>query len=104
MLDSPHTALRGFQRKHLRKLAHPLKPVVHVGTGGIGPPVLRALAKALADHELVKVRLHEPEDKKLLARTLAHESGAELCGLVGHTAILYLAHPEEPRIELPVRE
>ncbi len=52
----------------------------------------------------MKVRLHEPDDKKALARTLADESGAELCGLVGHTVILYLAHPEEPRIELPVRE
>jgi len=104
MPDSTQTALRGFQRKHLRKLAHPLKPVVHVGAGGISPAVIGALAKALADHELVKVRLHEPEDKKQLARTLAQESGAELCGLVGHTAILYLAHPEDPQIELPVRE
>jgi RNA-binding protein len=104
MTQRPHDALRGFQRKHLRKLAHPLKPVVHVGSAGISAPVLGALEKALADHELVKVRLHEPDDKKALARTLADESGAELCGLVGHTVILYLAHPEEPRIELPARE
>ena len=103
-MTPPQNALRGFQRKHLRRLAHPLKPVVHVGAAGISAPVLGALEKALADHELVKVRLHEPDDKKELARTLAHESGAELCGLVGHTVILYLAHPEEPRIELPVRE
>ena len=97
-------SLKGFQRRHLRKLAHALKPVVHVGTAGISPPILDALERALADHELVKVRLHEPDDKKALARSLAERSGAALCGLVGHTAILYLAHPEEPRIELPVRE
>ena len=48
--------------------------------------------------------MHEPDDKKGLARSLADESGAELCGLVGHTAILYRPDPEEPRIELPVRE
>jgi RNA-binding protein len=77
---------------------------VHVGAAGISPPVLDALARALVEHELVKVRLHEPTDKKEFARRLAQESGAELCGLVGHTAILYLARADDPRIELPARE
>ncbi|MEE2673201.1 MAG: YhbY family RNA-binding protein [Myxococcota bacterium] len=104
MTQRPQTALEGFQRKHLRKLAHPLKPVVHVGAAGISETVLGALEKALADHELVKVRLHLPADKKSLARSLSQRSGAELCGLVGHTVILYLARPEEPRIELPLRD
>lgn len=98
------SSLQGFQRRYLRKLAHGLRPVVHVGTGGIRPSLLDALDQALETHELVKVRLHEPEDKKGLARELAERSGAELCGLVGHTAILYRPHPDEPRIELPVRE
>ena len=102
-MSAPQNALRGFQRKYLRKLAHPLKPVVHVGSAGISSPVLHALAEALTDHELVKVRLHEPADKKNLARNLADQSGAELCGLVGHTVILYRANPEQPRIELPTR-
>ena len=101
---SPQTSLRGFQRKYLRKLAHGLKPVVHIGSGGISSAVLRALTEALGDHELVKVRLHEPEDKKALARKLAEESRAALCGLVGHTVILYRADPEDPKIELPARE
>ena len=60
--------------------------------------------RALDDHELVKVRLREPEDKKASARDLAERCGAELCGLVGHTVILYRRHPERPRIELPERE
>ena len=96
--------LRGFQRRHLRKLAHGLKPVVHVGAAGISPSLLDALASALSDHELVKVRLHEPDDKKALSRSLAERTGSELCGLVGHTAILYRPDPDDPRIELPVRE
>jgi RNA-binding protein len=104
MTPSDDTALRGFQRKYLRKLAHSLKPVVHVGSAGVSTPVLRALTEALGDHELIKVRLHEPDDKKGLAQSLAAESGAELCGLVGHTVILYRPHPEEPRIELPARD
>ncbi len=98
------TALRGFQRKYLRKLAHPLRPVVYVGAAGAAEPVLAALEHALRDHELVKIRLHEPADKNAMARELAEKSGSELCGLIGHTVILYRRNPEEPRIELPARE
>ena len=100
----PMGSLRGFQRRHLRKLAHPLRPLVFVGEAGAGDAVLAAIDRALLDHELVKVRLREPEDKKELARSLAERSGAELCGLVGHTVILYRPHPDGPRLELPERE
>lgn len=93
--------LHSFQRKHLRSLAHTLKPVVQVGEAGVSAGVLRAIERALLDHELIKVRLKEPEDKRAMAAALAEGSGAALCGLVGHTAILYRPHPEKPRIELP---
>ncbi|MGH0033604.1 MAG: YhbY family RNA-binding protein [Myxococcota bacterium] len=96
-------ALEGFQRKYLRALAHERRPLVQVGEGGMSAAVMRALDQALLDHELVKVRLREPEDKKASARELALRSGSELCGLVGHTVILYRPHPESPTIELPPR-
>jgi RNA-binding protein len=95
--------LLGFQRRFLRAQAHPLRPVVQVGENGLTKAVLEAVDRALLDHELVKVRLHQPEDKKATARELALCSGSELCGVVGHTVILYRRHPEEPRIDLPVR-
>jgi len=95
--------LEGFQRKWLRGRAHDLKPLVQVGQSGVTDAVIDAMAQALLDHELIKVRLHEPEDKKGMAAELAERSGAELCGLVGHTVILYRAHPKKPVIELPER-
>ncbi len=95
--------LQGFQRRHLRSLAQPRKALVHVGEAGLSESVLEAVDRALLEHELVKIRLHEPEDKKAAARELAERSRAELCGLVGHTVILYRRHPETPRIELPER-
>ena len=49
------------------------------------------------------MRLHQPEDKKATARALADAAGAHLCGVVGHTVILYRRHPERPRIALPER-
>lgn len=95
--------LEGFQRKHLRALAHALKPVVQVGEAGISNAVERALDRALRDHELVKVRLRQPEDKRAAARALAGSTSSALCGVVGHTVILYRPHPESPRIALPQR-
>lgn len=101
MSDGP--GLKGFQRRFLRGLAHPLRPVVQVGDEGPSAGVVSALDQALLDHELVKVRLHQPADKRATASELAARTGAEVCGVVGHTVILYRRHPELPRIELPER-
>jgi RNA-binding protein len=95
------TPLSGRQKRHLRALAQRLDPVVWVGDGGLGDGTLRALDEALAAHELVKVRMRAPEDKRALAAALADATGATLAGLVGHTAILYRANPDDPKIELP---
>ena len=101
MIDSDLPPLRGFQRKFLRGLAHALTPIVHVGKEGISDAVVAAVEHALLDHELIKVRLHRPDDKKAMAAALATRSAAHLCGLVGHVAILYREHPEAPQIAVP---
>lgn len=99
----PAPTLNGAQRRHLRSLAHPLKPVVIVGEAGISDTVLSALDDALAAHELVKIRLRQPPDKKEAARQLADASRSALCGIVGHTVVLYRPDPQKPKIELPAR-
>ena len=77
---------------------------MQVGDGGVSDAVVRAVGDALAHHELVKVRLQAPESKRETARELATRTEAALCGLVGHTVILYRPHPEEPKIVLPTRD
>jgi len=99
--SSPPASLRGAQRKWLRARAHPLRPVVQVGDKGVSPAVIRAVDEALADHELVKVRLVTPPDKKTMAKELADATHSHLCGVVGHTVILFRPDPEDPQIELP---
>jgi len=84
-------------------MAHKLEPVVHVGHAGVSDGVVRAVEQALLDHELIKVRLHEPADKKAEAEALAVATGSALCGLVGHTVILYRPHPDKPQIRIPAR-
>jgi len=100
---TPLEPLEGFQRRYLRGLANPIKALVHVGEHGISKTVVSALQDALEHHELVKVRLFQPADKKGSAAELAERGHAHLCGVVGHTVILYRPHPEKPRIELPER-
>ncbi len=96
----PAPVLTSRQRKLLRGRAHPLEPVVLVGHAGVTADVLRAVDDALTAHELIKIRLRDPEDKHGAAEELAGGSGAALCGLVGHIVILYRPHPERPRIVL----
>ena len=99
----PAPALDGAQRRYLRSLAHPVKPIVFVGEGGVSPAVEKAVAAALADHELIKIRLRQPADKRAMAKQLADSAGAALCGVVGHTVVLYRPDPESPEIVLPRR-
>src|SRR5690606_15003928 len=45
------------QSNYLRILGHTLTPVVDVGPGGVTDSLRKELDKALAEHELVKVRV-----------------------------------------------
>jgi RNA-binding protein len=96
--------LTGAQKKHLRGLAHHLKPMVQVGKNGITDSVLELIGKALDDHELIKVRLADPQGrKKELAEEIAEQSGGVQVGLVGNVVTLYRRQPdpERHRIGLP---
>ncbi len=95
--------LAGFERSYLRGLAHHVKPVVQVGQAGVTGQVTDAVDAALLDHELIKARMIRPADKKAMAAELAERAFANLCGVVGHVAILYRPHPDSPRIKLPTR-
>ena len=74
-----------------------MQPIVQIGHQGIHAAAISAVARALRDHELIKVRLHEPEDKRAMAQALAEGARAALCGLVGHTVILYKPKPKPKR-------
>ena len=91
------------QRRHLKGLAHPLSPIIRVGNAGVTPSVVAETGRALADHELIKVRVAaaDREARDAAIESLAAETGSALVGRVGHVAILYRRHPDRPRILLP---
>ncbi len=93
----------GPLRKRLRAAGHHLSPVVQIGKDGVTEPVLRQLAQALHDHELVKVRIgaESPEDRFQAAERLAAGAGAQVAQILGRTLLVYKRHPETPRFERP---
>ena len=73
--------LDGFQRRHLRGLAHPLKPVVMIGKEGLTEAVVAKTEAELVAHELIKIRfLGWKDTKKELLGELAERTRAELVG------------------------
>lgn len=96
-------ALTGKQRRHLRALGHALTPVAHIGKDGLTAPFVAAIDQALADHELIKVKLLETAalDRHVAAAELARATASEVAQVLGKTILLYRAHPEEPEIALP---
>src|SRR5262249_10319154 len=91
------------QRKHLRGLGHSLKPIILVGQAGATDAVIAEAARALHDHELVKVRVSgmERDTRDETIEALATRTQSELVGRIGHTALLFRRNPERPRVLLP---
>ncbi len=95
--------MKGSQRKHLRGLAHDLRPAVQVGKGGLTDAVMTAISAALDDHELIKVKITAERDERQQAATAIEQRlDCECVGQIGRMAILYRQHPdpEQRKIEL----
>ncbi len=97
--------LEGFQRKHLRGLAHQAKPVVFIGQKGITETLNRSINDALTAHELIKVKFidfKEKEKKTEIAGIIEKTHRCEMVGMIGHTAIFYRRHPDEEKRKIVV--
>lgn len=95
--------LTGKQRRYLRSLGHELRPIVQIGRDGLDEGLVAAVDQALADHELVKIKLGEAAelDRHDAAADLAARTRSEVAQVLGFTVLLYRRHPDEPEIELP---
>ena len=91
------------QRRHLKGLAHPLKPVILMGNAGLSAGVVAETQRALSDHELIKVRLPglDREARDAALHQLAQHTGSALVTRIGHVAVLYRPREPLPKIVLP---
>jgi RNA-binding protein len=96
-------AISAAQKRHLRGLAHALKPVIMVGGKGVTDALVAELDIALERHELLKVKVaaEDRDTRDAWMADLAARSGAALVQRVGHTVTLYRASAEKPQIVLP---
>lgn len=74
--------------KSLRARAHKLKPVVTVADKGLTESVLMEIERALADHELIKVKIRVGDNRKEISNQICTETGAELIQQIGGIALL----------------
>lgn len=95
--------LNESQKKHLRGLAHSIKPVVMVGQHGLKDTIFEEVEIALDAHELIKIKVSvgDREERDEIIQEICNRSGALLVQRIGNIAILFRRNPKRPRVELP---
>src|SRR4029453_1608273 len=93
----PEVALTPKERQALKARAHALKPVVLLGNAGASAAVIREIDRALAAHELIKVRVpgDDRADRDALFADLAEALSAARVQAIGKLLVLYRPSPEQ---------
>jgi RNA-binding protein len=96
-------ALSEKQKKHLRRLAHPMSPIVMLGNAGLTEGIIKELDRALNDHELVKVaaRVGDRLARDAALGDLALRTSSEIVQRIGHVGVFYRRRAELPKILIP---
>ena len=83
-------------RKRLRQIAHHLDPIVSVGEHGLSDALVAEANRALADHELIKVKVQSPDrtERADISATLASRCEALVIQKIGKMVILFRANPD----------
>lgn len=82
--------------KALRGIGHHLSPVVTIGGNGVTPSVIEEVARALTDHELIKIKIPAgtADDRKACAVAIANATESEIIHHIGRMVLLLRANPE----------
>ncbi|MBS0612368.1 MAG: ribosome assembly RNA-binding protein YhbY [Proteobacteria bacterium] len=91
------------QRKYLRRLAHPLHPIVMLGNAGLTEAVVKEADRALRDHELIKVsaRMGARAARDAALDSITRQTGSQLVQRIGHVGVLYRRSDTLAKIILP---
>ena len=82
--------------KALRGIGHQLSPIVIVGANGLTPTLIEAVARALHDHELIKIKIPagSADERKECANAIAEATESEVIHHIGRMVLLLRANPE----------
>ena len=91
------------QKKYLRGLGHPLKPVIMVGDAGLSESLLAEFSSTLDHHELIKVKVRagDRDARDAMIAQLCETAAAALIQRIGNVALIYKPSDDKPRITLP---
>ena len=90
--------LTNSQIRKFKATAQLLEPMLKVGQAGL----IRTVADALAQHELVKIKFADLKDrKKELAPLLAEKTGSHLVMRVGNVMVLHRPKPAAVAADVP---
>lgn len=94
-------ALTVTERLTLKARAHQLKPTVIIGSAGLTESVLREIAKTLALHELIKIRVmaERPERETILAEICGQLDAAPVQH-IGKILVVFKPNPELHKIAI----
>jgi RNA-binding protein len=86
----PEIQLTPKERQELKARAHGLKPVVLLGNSGLSAPVMKEIDRALASHELIKVKVpgEDREERDTLFADVAEALSAARVQSIGKLLVL----------------
>ena len=99
------TPLSPARRRELRAAAHHLDPVVSVAGNGLSAGVVAEIDRALATHELIKVRIYG-EDRAVrdsLLADICQQLGAVAVQHIGKLLVLWREKPADTTPSEPVK-
>jgi putative YhbY family RNA-binding protein len=84
------------ERKALKARAHSLDPIIHLGEKGLTAAVMAEVDRALAAHELIKVRAGrlEREAREAALAEICARLEAQPVQHIGKVLVLYRKKPE----------
>jgi RNA-binding protein len=90
------------QRQFLKGLAHPLQPVVMIGNQGLTPAVHKEIGRALAAHEIIKIKAatDDADTRRAWMEEICATAGAAAVQQIGKILVVYRP-AEQPVITLP---
>ena len=95
-------SLTSKQIRYLRGLTHPLKPVVMVANKGLNENVMLEIEAALAQHELVKIKLRADRDtRSAWIKQISEQCAADKVHIIGQVACFFRRNKKNPKIVIP---
>ena len=89
------------ERSTLKARAHPLRPVVMIGTDGLSAAVLQEIDASLKAHELIKIKVDsdDPDERDDLMGTICANTGASAIQHIGKILVVFRERQDKSKNE-----